>query len=144
MDVTVESEEQTRERLLRVLAAADVQWLTGEYAFKEVHATDQVSAHLTEALAVVRDEQQWSILKAADAADAERFHLFSCHSSAQIPNSGFVGWLASEFKRHLGTGVFVVCGQNSRRGGIFDYWGVPAEIGEQAKQFLTSRLVPRG
>ncbi len=140
MDVTLESEEQTRDRLLLVLAAAEVRWLAGEYSFKEVHAPEQVLGDLTEALAIVRDDAQWSILKRAETGDPEKFYIFSCHFSAGIPNSGFVGWLASEFKRRLGTGVFVVCGQNSERGGIFDYWGVPAEISGQAKQFLASRL----
>ena len=32
--------------------------------------------------------------------------------------------------QRLGTGVFVVCGQNAARGGIFDYWGCPATIRE--------------
>jgi len=45
-----------------------------------------------------------------------------------LDNSGFVGWLATHMKRSLGTGVFVVCGQNSARGGIFDYWGCPYAI----------------
>jgi hypothetical protein len=31
-------------------------------------------------------------------------------------------------KKKLGTGVFVVCGQNSNKGGIYDYWGCPLEI----------------
>jgi hypothetical protein len=47
-----------------------------------------------------------------------------------LDNSGFVGWLASHLKTAVGTGVFVVCGQNTRRGGIFDYWGVPVEAAD--------------
>jgi hypothetical protein len=47
-----------------------------------------------------------------------------------------VGWLASILKRNLGTGVFVVCGQNSRRGGIFDYWGVPLAMRNEAMSLL--------
>ena len=43
-----------------------------------------------------------------------------------------MGWLASHLKRVVGTGVFVVCGQNSKRGGIFEYWGVPAAVGPRA------------
>ncbi len=53
-------------------------------------------------------------------------------------NSGFVGWLACWLKRELGTGVVVVCGQNSRRGGVYDYWGCPAHLCEQATAFSTS------
>ena len=40
-------------------------------------------------------------------------------------DSGFVGWLASRIKAATGSGLFVVCGQNRERGGIFDYYGVP-------------------
>jgi hypothetical protein len=39
-------------------------------------------------------------------------------------------------KRELGIGVFVVCGQNSRRGGIFDYWGVPMAMRSAAVEVL--------
>jgi hypothetical protein len=59
----------------------------------------------------------------------ERFVVFSFHFQAGQDNSGFVGWLASHLKRAVGTGVFVVCGQNSKRGGIFDYWGAPLSVG---------------
>ena len=43
------------------------------------------------------------------------------HFPAGVDNSGFVGWLASHLKVVLGTGVLVVCGFNSQRGGVFDY-----------------------
>jgi hypothetical protein len=76
-------------------------------------------------LAFVRDEEVWSVLKAAGPDAVEPFGLFSFHFRDGLDNSGFVGWLASTLKREFGTGVVVVCGQNSRRGGIFDYWGVP-------------------
>lgn len=101
MDVTIESERQTQERLLLVLAAAEVLWFAGEYSFKEVQASEEVLKDLSEALAVVRDGAGWSILKRADIADFERFTISSCHFSAEIPNSGFVGWLASEFEKGL-------------------------------------------
>ena len=32
--------------------------------------------------------------------------------------------------------MFVVCGQNSRRGGIFDYWGVPMSMRDLAAQAI--------
>ncbi|MGI5346709.1 DUF6196 family protein [Streptomyces sp. CA-250714] len=44
------------------------------------------------------------------------------HFPAAADNSGFVGWLASELKDQLGTGVAVLCGYNSAQGGIYDYW----------------------
>jgi len=74
---------------------------------------------------------------------APRSFVFTCHFDAHIPNSGFVGWLASEIKRELGSGVFVVCGHNRQRGGIFDYWGVPGEIATGVLQLIEKlRLQP--
>jgi hypothetical protein len=58
--------------------------------------------------------------------------VFGFHFVAGLDNSGFVGWLASHLKARLGTGVLVICGQNSNRGGIFDDWGVPWAAGEAA------------
>ncbi|MFC9438074.1 DUF6196 family protein, partial [Nocardia sp. NPDC057030] len=77
-------------------------------------------------LAVVRDAEKWSALvpfAEADGAEVEKFGLFSFHFPTGLDNSGFVGWLAGQLKRTLGTGVFVVCGSNRERGGIYDYWG---------------------
>ena len=72
----------------------------------------------------------------AGTAGGERFALFSFHFPAGLDNSGFVGWLASELKRRLGTGVVVICGQNSERGGIHDHWGYPARLRAKATQVL--------
>jgi hypothetical protein len=76
MYVSQESVEQTRSRLLKVIAAAKVRFFEGAYCFLESP----------------------------------------------------VGWLASHMKQTLGSGVFVVCGQNHRQGGIFDYWGCPWDL----------------
>jgi len=54
--------------------------------------------------------------------------IFGFHFTPGLDNSGFVGWLAAHLKARLGTGVLVVCGQNSQRGGIFDYWGAPLSV----------------
>ncbi|WP_344534499.1 DUF6196 family protein [Streptomyces albiaxialis] len=35
-------------------------------------------------------------------------------------------------KAELGTGVCVVCGSNRARGGIYDYWGCPVDVLDQA------------
>ena len=61
---------------------------------------------------------------------------FSFHFRSGLDNSGFVGWLATRLKARLGTGVFVVCGQNSARGGIFDYWGFPTDLRHDAIMLL--------
>jgi hypothetical protein len=37
----------------------------------------------------------------------------------------------NNIKAKLGTGVFVTCGQNINRGGIFDYWGCPIELAKE-------------
>lgn len=83
------------------------------------------------------------MLKAAGPDATESFGLFSFHFRDGLDNSGFVGWLASTLKRELGTGVFVVCGQNSRRGGIFDYWAVPVAMRSSVVRLLYQlRQVP--
>ncbi len=134
MDVTPETSEQTRARLLRVMAHARMDVLTQSYTYVE-HPVAQFPAHLAgSALAFVRDQTVWSALipvpPTTPASDS--YTVVAFHFAPDIPNSGFVGWLASEFKRQLGTGVFVVCGQNSADGGVFDYWGIPQSVAPQA------------
>jgi hypothetical protein len=81
-----------------------------------------------------RDEESWSRLVplTAEADDVERFGIFSFHFPDGADNSGFVGWPATHLKAELGTGVFVVCGSNRARGGIYDYWGCPIDLLDQA------------
>ena len=126
-----ETPAETTQRLQRVLAASKWQIYAGSYVFLEFplgcaipEATQQSS------LAMVRDDEVWSVLTQAtdQAPDAELFALCSFHFPANLDNSGFVGWLASHIKQETGTGVFVVCGQNSQQGGIFDYWGIPINM----------------
>ncbi len=62
--------------------------------------------------------------------------MFCFHFKCGLDNSGFVGWLASKIKLDLGTGVFVVCGQNNRKGGIFDYLGCPVDMGEKVTKLI--------
>jgi len=57
---------------------------------------------------------------------------FSFHFEPDLDNSGFVGWLTTHLKEALGTGVVVVCGHNAERGGVFDYWAVPAAMADAA------------
>ncbi len=68
----------------------------------------------------------------------EKFVVFSFHFTAGLDNSGFVGWLASHLKTAIGTGVLVVCGQNTQRGGVFDYWGAPLSVADQVIAELRS------
>ncbi|WP_394827374.1 DUF6196 family protein [Pendulispora albinea] len=131
MYVSHESPEQTHTRLRRVLAEAELKTWPGLYAFDEVPAAE-FPAHLVEkAFAFVRDEDVWSALVPATRPEQERFVVFSFHFTPGLDNSGFVGWLASHLKAKVGTGVMVVCGQNSARGGIFDYWGAPESVADR-------------
>lgn len=132
MYVSQETSEQIRTRLLRVIAAAELRLFERLYCFEEFPLHAFPTARIVDALAIVRDEQVWSLLVPAQDNAIERFSLFSFHFTPGLDNSGFVGWLASHLKTVLGTGVFAICGQNSGRGGIFDYWGVPESVTEQA------------
>ena len=135
VSISLESPEQTEQRLREVIAAAEFVALDGAWAFRE--ASSAQPPELSEqVLAAVRDENSWSWLTAAAPGDQERFAVFSFHFPFGLDNSGFVGWLASALKRELGTGVFVVCGQNSQRGGIYDYWGCPAQLRDDAARVI--------
>jgi hypothetical protein len=135
VSVSDESPRETERRLREVIAAAELVAFDGEWAFFETPLAAP-PALTGDVLAVVRDEDSWSWLAPADPVSVERFALFSFHFPAGLDNSGFVGWLATELKRRLGTGVFVICGQNSDRGGIYDYWGVPVRLRTPAAEVL--------
>jgi hypothetical protein len=129
VSVSVETPEQVERRLRQVLATAEFVVSSETWCFEE--SPLQSIPRLTgRELAVVRDEEVWSALVPWDGAhpEAERFGVFSFHFAPDLDNSGFVGWLATALKRELGTGVFVVCGSNRSRGGIFDHWGCPVEL----------------
>ncbi len=145
MDVTPETPEQTQRRLLRVLSHARADVLPLHYTYAEC-PVDEFPVHLSAtALAFVKDHAVWSALIPVNAATPPQnsYLIVGFHFAAGIPNSGFVGWLASEFKRQLGTGVFVVCGQNSADGGVFDYWGIPLSVAPQALE-LVAQMQQRG
>ncbi|MER5464160.1 DUF6196 family protein [Streptomyces sp. NPDC002668] len=133
VSVSVETAQQTEERLQRVLSEADFMVHEGLWSFEEFRA-DRPPALTADTLAMVRDADSWCRLVPApsDGGDAERFGIFSFHFPDATDNSGFVGWLATRLKARLGTGVFVVCGSNRGRGGIYDYWGCPADLTAEA------------
>ncbi len=130
MNVSQESPSQTRRRLLSVIARAELHVFEGSHAFEEFDGAGPPPM-IPRALAYVRDNEVWSVLAPSADPAQELFQIFSFHFAPQVDNSGFVGWLASHLKATFGTGVFVVCGQNRRRGGIFDYWGCPISLGER-------------
>jgi hypothetical protein len=131
MHVSHETPAQTSARLARVISEATLVVHEGPYAFVESEVKRFPNDLLEQALAFVRDEDVWSALVPSSGPGQEQFVVFSFHFTPGLDNSGFVGWLASHLKAATGTGVLVVCGQNSRRGGIFDYWGAPVSVAGQ-------------
>jgi hypothetical protein len=137
MDISREPPEQTSTRLLEVMRAAGVRFYDEPFVFVE-HRRGSPPPIEEATIAIVRDDEAWSSLRSATPeSDGERFALMRFHFRVGLDNSGFIGWLASKLKTRLGTGLFVVCGQNSTRGGIFDYWGCPLELRDEVRQGVT-------
>jgi hypothetical protein len=132
MHVTQESSAQIDHRLRRVATVTSVEVLTGDWWYDEFPPEDFPARVRADAVALVRDRSGWSQLVPVSGADRpkERFRIWCCHFPEGIDNSGFVGWLASKIKVKTGSGIFVVCGHNSRLGGIYDYWGCPVEAAD--------------
>ncbi|SEP72313.1 DUF6196 family protein [Microlunatus flavus] len=143
VSISRETAEETHERLRGVLAQAELDVLGGVWSFVE-SPLDQPPSLGAETLAVVRDDETWSALRPDDGGpeDRERFGLVSFHFPPGLDNSGFVGWLAGELKARLGTGVFVVCGSNRGRGGIYDYWGCPVELLDEVVAIVRALVEP--
>jgi hypothetical protein len=127
MHISVETPAQTEDRLRGVIRKAEFVIVEGTWRFDEFEAAEFVSAANQKALTLVRDGERWSQLVPASAPQGEMLAVWMFHFPGGADNSGFVGWLASEIKKRTGSGVAVVCGQNSLRGGIFDYWMCPVE-----------------
>jgi len=140
MYISSETPRETEQRLLNVIASARVKVYDGAYAFEEFEAAEFRQKVNQNALAIVHDDITWSQLLPCTGSPNETFKIFSFHFKEGLDNSGFVGWLATRLKQKLGTGVFVVCGQNSSDGGIFDYWGCPYEVGEEVIEEIRSLM----
>lgn len=126
MFVSNETPAEVEKRCSRVIASAEFILHNGVFAFVRYPVASFPAHEASNALALVRDSEVWSVLHRCDIRDvAEPLRVFSFHFQADVDNSGFVGWLASRLKHATGTGVLVICGNNANRGGIFDYWGVP-------------------
>jgi Family of unknown function (DUF6196) len=134
MYISTETQEQTEIRLKKVIQTADFKVFNQYYFFKETPINSFIFE--PEALAMVRDAEVWSFLLPIENDKTENFKIFSFHFQDGLDNSGFVGWLASKIKKELGTGVFVVCGQNSQKGGIFDYWGCPIALENEVLELI--------
>ena len=130
VNISHESPEQCRDRLLKVITQCEFKVYRGSYAFQEFPLSDFPGKPDPAALAFVRDDEVWSQLVPCSDKSEELFAIFRFHFPTGVDNSGFVGWLATHIKDEFGSGVFVVCGQNSNAAGIFEYWGCPLELGE--------------
>ncbi len=134
MYISKETQVETEQRLLKVIRTATLKVFEEPYFYKESNITD---FHFDpKALAMVKDNDVWSYLIPAESDKTENFKIFSFHFKDGLDNSGFVGWLASKIQKDLGSGMFVVCGQNSKKGGIFDYWGCPIEMANEVLKYL--------
>ena len=141
VEISYETVAQTEVRLLKVIAQSEFKLFAGSYAFEEFPLDCLPTLARQDALALVRDDEVWSQLVPCVDSNQELFKIFSFHFKNCIDNSGFVGWLASHLKTKLGTGVFVTCGQNLKRGGIYDYWGCPLEISEDVISEIKQLIV---
>jgi hypothetical protein len=132
VQVSHETPEQTEWRLRKVISETDFKVYPGAYAFEEFPLKDFNEKANQDSLCLVRDNEVWSQLVPSDDQTKELFSIFSFHFDNCEDNSGFIGWLANHLKSRLGTGLFVTCGQNTNRDGIFDYWGCPLALGKEA------------
>jgi hypothetical protein len=128
VSIAKETAEQARRRLRRVIQQARLKVFEGVWTFEDFPLAELPTRVSPLALALVRDEDVWSQL-VPYRGNGEPLTLFRFHFPPDADNSGFVGWLATLIKETFGSGVVVTCGSNSRAGGIFDYWAVPASIG---------------
>lgn len=125
MDTTRESPLETEVRLRGVLARSEVTFRAGTWCFEELADGEGPTSARDDALALVQNGRCWSqLVPLEDGGTAdEPLAVWSVEFPEDAPNSGFVGWLASRIKERTGAGVLVVCGYDSRRGGVYDHWG---------------------
>ena len=138
MYISKETPKETDLRLKKVLKNSHFKVFEKSYYFNEIPVEN--FEFNEKALAFVRDNDVWSQLIPVDKKGNEEFKIFSFHFEKNLDNSGFVGWLATKIKNALGSGVFVVCGQNSNQGGIFDYWGCPNEVSEEVIAYIKNLM----
>ena len=134
MYISKETHEQIQLSLLNVLSHAEIKIYEEEYAFEEFAEKNFSLKAKSEALAIVRDGEVWSQLVPSKDLAQERFKIFKFYFKEALDNSGFIGWLATRLKDKIGTGVFVICGQNNGRGGIYGYWGCPIDVAQSVME----------
>ena len=148
MHVSLETPAHTEQRLRRVAKRTVVELRDGEWWYEEFPVDQFPGRVRSDAIALVRDESGWCQLVPVRSGDHphETFRIWSCHFPDGMDNSGFIGWLAARIKARTGSGVFVVCGLNTDRGGVYDYWGCPADAAPSvlAELFAITAEAPRG
>ncbi|ASW09751.1 DUF6196 family protein [Rhizobium sp. 11515TR] len=141
VDISFETSDQTDARLRRLFPRTILREFDQPYGFVEFALEEFPSKVSADALALIRNEHCWSQLVPITNG-GEPFKMFSFHFPEGEDNSGFVGWLASHLKNKFGTGVFVICGQDSGRGGIYDYWGCPISLAGEISDELANLRSP--
>jgi hypothetical protein len=139
VSISHERPVESEVRLRAVLRAAQLMHLPGAWCFERF-----VGEPSPEALATVKDVDGWCALVPATTHAGEPFGVTLTTFSPQIDNSGYVGWLATAIKQRLGSGVFVICGDNPHRGGIFDYLGYPLEVSDAVRTLIDELRLPIG
>ncbi|WP_299115962.1 DUF6196 family protein [uncultured Winogradskyella sp.] len=134
MYISKETKQQTEDRLIKVLKSSSFKVYKESYYFRELPLDNFVMD--SNALAIVRDDEVWSLLVPVEKEGTENFRVFRFHFKPGLDNSGFVGWLATKIKEKFGSGLFVTCGQNSNLGGIFDYNGCPIEVADEIINYI--------
>jgi hypothetical protein len=139
VSISQERQVESERRLRAVLRAAQLVHLPGAWCFQRIEGPPPVGA-----LATVSDVDGWCALVPATQDADELFAVTLSTFAPQIENSGYVGWLATAIKQRLGSGVFVICGDNPRRGGIFDYLGYPLEVTDAVRVLIDGLRAPVG
>jgi Family of unknown function (DUF6196) len=135
VSITQETPAQIDDRLRHMMKQCRVQFCDQPHIFDEFPRSDFALKANLDALAFLRDDVVWSQL--VEGSGPETFAIWRFHFPERVDNSGFVGWLATYLKQKFGTGVFVICGQNSMDGGIFDYWGCPWSLKENVFAYVS-------
>jgi hypothetical protein len=133
--ISREATAETEARLRRLFRDCSAEWLPGLWSFIE----GEQALRRDGSIAVVRDGAQASALVPA-TDDGGQFAVFRVVLPRDADDSGFVGWLCSRIKASTGSGLFVICGHNEARGGVYDYYGVPAAVVDEVQDLL-ARLV---
>ncbi|KQW72445.1 hypothetical protein ASD03_32365 [Ensifer sp. Root127] len=129
----LETYHQMDKRLREVMKLADLEVFTNTFRFVEFEDCDFAEFVRKDALAIVRDETRWSQLVPAEELQGKLFQVLQLHFPEEVDRGGLVGWVGTHLRRSIGTDIIVICGQNSRAGGTFDYIGYPVSVASKVR-----------